>query len=253
MARAWWGMAQSLTGGASSAGTMWGRGGGFLAVLPLLGVLLLPESAAAHQLYVFAYAEGRVIHGEAYFRGHIPAQNLTVQVLDPAGKELGRTQTDEQGKFTFETSRQCDHRLVVKTPDGHQAEFVVKAAELSAVEAPAELAGSGAMSGGEVMSGGESSSGSEAAVASPPADEKTTGEARHAMPATATRPAETVSQPVALSARIESLQAQIGQLRQQLDEYEKTVRLRDVLGGIGYILGLAGVAFYFLGVRRNQS
>ena len=46
---------------------------------------------------------------------------------------------------------------------------------------------------------------------------------------------------------------QIALLRQELDRWEHTCRLRDVLGGIGYIFGIAGVAFYFLGRRRNAS
>ena len=46
---------------------------------------------------------------------------------------------------------------------------------------------------------------------------------------------------------------QIALLREQLEEQEHKRRLRDVLGGIGYIFGVAGVAFYFLGRRRNAS
>jgi len=38
-----------------------------------------------------------------------------------------------------------------------------------------------------------------------------------------------------------SVQRHIGALQEQLHEYERRTRLRDVLGGIGYILGLAGV------------
>jgi len=43
---------------------------------------------------------------------------------------------------------------------------------------------------------------------------------------------------------------QIALLRRQLEEQEHKRQLRDVLGGIGYIFGDAGVAFYFLGRRR---
>ncbi len=35
--------------------------------------------------------------------------------------------------------------------------------------------------------------------------------------------------------------------------YGQRPRLRDVLSGIGYIVGVAGIAFYFLGVRRRRS
>jgi nickel transport protein len=38
----------------------------------------------------------------------------------------------------------------------------------------------------------------------------------------------------------------INPLREQIAAYEERRRWHDVLGGIGYILGLAGVAFFFL-------
>ena len=51
---------------------------------------------------------------------------------------------------------------------------------------------------------------------------------------------------------MESLRAEIVELRREFADYRNSTRLRDVLGGIGYILGLAGLAFYFLGVRRKE-
>ncbi|MBN2477227.1 MAG: hypothetical protein JXB62_21645 [Pirellulales bacterium] len=51
---------------------------------------------------------------------------------------------------------------------------------------------------------------------------------------------------------LDSVRNEIVELRRQLNQYEQTTRLRDVLGGIGYILGIAGVAFYFLSRRRKQ-
>jgi nickel transport protein len=42
---------------------------------------------------------------------------------------------------------------------------------------------------------------------------------------------------------------QIAPLRMQIEAYEQRIRWHDVLGGIGYILGLAGIAFFLLGRR----
>ena len=44
---------------------------------------------------------------------------------------------------------------------------------------------------------------------------------------------------------------QLRPLREQLDRLENRIRFRDVLGGVGYLVGVAGLAFYFLGVRRR--
>ena len=46
---------------------------------------------------------------------------------------------------------------------------------------------------------------------------------------------------------------EIAALRKQIAEFRRETRLRDVLGGIGYIVGIAGIAFYFLGLKRQRS
>ena len=48
----------------------------------------------------------------------------------------------------------------------------------------------------------------------------------------------------------EAVEKAIRPLRVQLDQRENRARLHDVLGGIGYIFGLAGVALYFKSKRR---
>jgi len=42
-------------------------------------------------------------------------------------------------------------------------------------------------------------------------------------------------------------------LREQLSRAERRIRLRDILGGIGYIFGLAGVAAYFNRRRKRNT
>lgn len=51
----------------------------------------------------------------------------------------------------------------------------------------------------------------------------------------------------------EEISQQLYPLKQQLDEYENKVRLRDIVGGVGYIFGLAGIVLYFLAVRKAQD
>ncbi len=49
-----------------------------------------------------------------------------------------------------------------------------------------------------------------------------------------------------------ALGEQIVLLRDQLDQYQQRLSLRDLLGGIGYILGITGVACYFLAAKRSR-
>lgn len=184
-----------------------------LILVAAAGLALWPDPVLAHKLNVFAWVEGRKIIGEAYFRGRAPLAGGAVTVFGPAGDKLGQTTTDQQGKFHFEPKLRGDHRIVVDAGDGHAESFTVGADEL-----PADLpAGPSAA----------------AKAAPPPLATRSGGESPPPVPA--------------------GLQSQIGQLRAELQEFKSEIRLRDVLGGIGYILGLMGVAFYVLGARKNAA
>jgi len=201
--------------------------------LPAALVLaMLPAcEAAAHQLNVFATVEGTTIRGEAYYRGKVPACQAKVEVFDPAGTRLGQSVTDDQGRFTFQAKVRCDHRLVVDGGQGHSSEFTVQAAELPA-SLPAAASGPGS-------------------VTPSPAEGNATTPAAAAMPGVSS-PAASGTATASPTPDLTALQAQIGQLRRELDAWQHQTQFRDILGGIGFILGLAGIAFYFLGVRRQE-
>jgi len=173
------------------------------------------HTAYAHKIKVFARAEGRTVIGSVYFPGGGKAANVAVEVLGPDGTKLGAAATDANGKFTFQAALRCDHTFVVKTIDGHRAEYTLKAGELpSTLPAPE----------GEIAGNAEPRS----------------------IPAPMERKEAGLEQLVE-----RAVARQIGPLREQLDRQEARSRLRDILGGIGYIFGIAGVAFYLLGRRQK--
>jgi nickel transport protein len=43
----------------------------------------------------------------------------------------------------------------------------------------------------------------------------------------------------------------IGPLREQLDAFEDAIRFRDILGGLGWIVGVTGIACYLIGRRHG--
>lgn len=187
----------------------------------LLALLLLPAgSAFAHKLKVFASAEGRTITGYVYFPGGGRGKGLQVNFLSMDGAPLGKSTSDENGQFTYTATAAVDHRIVVDSNDGHVGEFVVRAAELDTT-LPAEA---------------------------PPA------------PDAATPPTPTAAEPPATAAAAQpstNLEAlvdaavarHVRPLREQLEGYEEKVRMHDILGGIGYILGLLGLAVWFMNRR----
>ena len=199
----------------------------------LLVVLLGGGFAYAHKIRIFATVEGTTITGSVFFPGGGKARGATVQVFGPDGARLGEATTDEQGEFTFQTTRQCDHKLVVQTPDGHRAECLVKAAELTGAPVP------------------------EAATGPPEAEAATAGEDEPEDKAVGERREPTA--PLALSrAELQgvverAVSKQVNPLREDLDSLKEKRRFQDILGGIGYILGLAGITFYFLGTRKRNA
>jgi hypothetical protein len=50
----------------------------------------------------------------------------------------------------------------------------------------------------------------------------------------------------------EELHEQIDHLEERLNAHDERVRMTDILGGIGYIVGISGAAYYYLGSRRKQ-
>ena len=208
-----------MRSGWSKVGQVAGR------LIVLTSFLICPASVFAHKLYVFAELEGATIHGRAYFPGDIPAQKSSIIARDASGRELGRTMTDDEGKFTFTAHEHIDYYLVAETPDGHGGQYIVHASEL-----PDRL----------------------------PAKVSTTD---RRLPPTAQAKGQAGVLAVAASgenelpsigAQLADLRKQIQALRRQIYESDERLRFRDILGGIGFILGLAGLAFY-LKARRSRA
>lgn len=206
--------------------------------LALLAVLAGTWSAApalAHKMVVFATGADHAIEGEVYFHGGEPARDVKVTLVASGDQVVGETTTDREGKFRFPVRFRCDYRVIADAGAGHGAEYTVPADEL-----PADLPQRGA----EDRPGKKPS---EPAV-SPVPDE-------HA----AATPSESHDEPLAVpdadrgNADVEAIGRQVAALRRDFDRYRNELRLRDVLGGLGYLLGIMGTAFYFLGVRRKEK
>lgn len=188
----------------------------------LIGGLALATPARAHKSFIFATIPQGKIEGEVYFGGAEPGRHVTVAVLDPLGNKLGSVVTDEKGRFTFEPRVRCDHRLIADDGMGHRAEYTVRADELPAhllADNPSGFHGTGMDSG----SSGADQQGSQPS-----------------------------SSRVGDSSGVsESLSQQIAALRRDLDRWQARLRLQDILGGVGYILGITGLMFYFLANRSR--
>jgi nickel transport protein len=199
----------------------------------LLGLLLLLAAAPAHahMLKVFATATGARIDGSVYFVGGGAARAAAIRVQTPDGEVLATLQADPDGRFSLDALRRVDHVIVADSGDGHAARFTIPAYSLPATLPTAVL-------------------GTPSAIVAP-ATLAPTGPP-HSLPAEGAADAPAAAEPLeALVAR--AVAAQVRPLREQLNAYEDRLRLRDVLGGLGYILGLAGLVLWLQAKRRGRS
>lgn len=181
-------------------------------------LLLFSYPLHAHSLRVFVYAAGDWLHGSTYFTGGVAASGAKIRILDSSDLQLAELIPDEQGEFKFQVLSRDDYRVVADTGDGHRAEWQVAASELGAELPYAESMISSVTEKNAIISSTFSVSGST----------------------------ETALPDPALAALVEqSVARQIGPLRKALQAHNDEVRLADILGGIGFIFGLAGVLLWW--------
>ncbi len=176
--------------------------------------------AFAHKLMVFAFADGARIEGSAYFAGGGGVTGARIVLKDSGGVILAELKTAADGGFTHRAHAAVDHLIVADAGDGHRAQWTLPASEL----APG-FSASG--TGTHLIS-----TRSDTDVISPAAD-----------PATI-RPTPALDPK--LEAAIEHAVArQVRPLREELIASRDAFRLQDILGGIGYIFGLAGLVLWW--------
>jgi nickel transport protein len=182
------------------------------------------QASSAHKLYIFAAVQGDGIEGEVYYQGGDPAPDIQIIVTGPDGTTFDQSVADQAGRFRFEPRWKMDYRIVADAGFGHRAEYTVPADEL-----PQDLPVVGA-----------EPSGIELAPAA-------------AEVSSADSPAPTGSPQSDAALEIEELSKQIRALRRDLDRWQARLRMQDLLGGIGYILGLMGLGSYLLRSKKPAS
>lgn len=186
----------------------------------VLGLALNCTPALAHRLQVFAFAEGDRIQGSAYFAGGGAAIGARVRVLDPQGQLLAQLTPDGLGAFSYRVLAAQDHLVVAETGDGHRAEWRVRAAELSPTQPAA------------------------------PRVPEPSGPAQNSLPG----PDLAAGRDADLEHLVgRAVARQIGPLREEFAAAQGRAALRDVLGGIGYILGIAGLLAWWRSRQARRS
>jgi nickel transport protein len=195
-----------------------------LSLLCLVAALMLLAAGAAlaHRVNVFAWVEGDMVFVECKYPDGTKVHEGVIRVLDSAGKELLSGKTNDKGEFSFKVPKQDDLTIVLEAGMGHRGDWPLSRQDL----APA---------------GEEPKPGPAAAPQASPKNEAPSPAAAEPAAGPASPPPAGIDQAIE-----KALDKKLAPVMKMLAEmHEQKVRLTDVLGGIGYIIGLVGVAAYF--------
>jgi nickel transport protein len=199
-----------------------------------LWLVLCNVPAWAHKVTIFAWVEGDTVYTQSKFSGGRRAKNSTVVVYDKEGNQLLEGKTDEKGEFSFKVPKKTDLKIALKASMGHLAEWTIPAEEITTV---GDVFQSSAPEGGIKPAVGE---------AVPSIDTKTGGD----------RPVPTavgLSRQEVKALIDESLDRKLTPITNMLaDSLDRGPKVSEVIGGVGYIFGLVGVALYFATRRKGK-
>ena len=170
--------------------------------------------ALAHKVMIFAWVEGDTVFTESKFSGGKKAINARVEIFDKDGKKLLEGKTDNKGEFSFKIPKLTDLRIVLNAAMGHKAEWTVPESEIREA--------------GNIL---------EKKSAVEPSGPTTVGLSK-----------EEVKKIVE-----DSLDKKLRPIVRMITESKNNEpSLTEIIGGIGYIFGLMGVALYFINRRKKR-
>jgi nickel transport protein len=193
----------------------------FFAIFVVLGVSSVP--AYAHKVNMFGYIEGNKVLIEGFFSDGNKPMNCDVIVSDSKGTELVKGKTDKNGKFSFDIPAITDLHVVLNAGMGHRATYNISREELQ-----------GSSSDGIPSAHAAQLS---SAVAESTSETESSGASSNIDPATL---------------RIEITRANAPVIR-AMEELKDSVSFSNIVGGIGFIVGILGGSFYILARKKFKQ
>ena len=189
----------------------------YLLILFFASILIISTSlpVLAHKVIIFAWVEGDTVFTESKFSDGKKAINSQVLVFDKEGTQLLEGKTNNKGEFSFKIPKLTDLRIILNAGMGHKAEWRIPESEIR-----------------------------EAGVS----EKKRAGE--FSQPINVGLSKEEIKELIE-----ESLDRKLRPIVRIINESQsKGPSITEIIGGIGYIFGLMGVAIYFKnrGKRRRE-
>lgn len=190
------------------------QSGGY-ALIFFITLIFTPSTLHAHNVVAGAYVNGMIIEGEiGLSNGETALPGVLVEVFDLNDKKIGETQIEADGLFTFTATTAQQHILKANLGAGHVAEIIVEAEEFATAQT----------------------------LVKPTTKKAATLPASAATGISATELEAIVRKAVA---------QQVKPLQKELRAYKEKVMLRDITGGLGFILGIFGIAAWMATRKQN--
>jgi len=214
------------------------RAAGFIACM-LLAICAFANSADAHKVNIFAYVQDGKVHAEGYFADGSKCRNSVIEVVDDkTGKKLLEGNTDDNGQYSFDIPHATALKLILYAGLGHQNEYV-----LSEEEVRAGLPLSKKMT--------DKKTGQVNIAAHEPKLIK-----REDVPgvqATINQPAPAEDMEALVGKVVDSKLEPVMRILVKLQEQSEKPGLTEIVGGIGYIIGIIGIIGYFKGRAAGRN
>lgn len=185
-------------------------------------IIMSPLSLFAHKLNIYAYTDGDMVYSESYFADGSRCKNCVVEVYDKnTGKAILEGKTDDNGKFSFKMPEAASLRLVLKAGAGHQSDY-----NLSLKEGLKEKTKDTKRLKDSISKEAQDNA-SQKCLSSEDIE-------------------AVVSQ--AIDRKLQPLMTQIALVHQDIGK----AGVIEIIGGIGYIMGIMGIIMY-LKSRKNMG
>ena len=191
----------------------------------LVPSFLVVDSASAHKVMIFAWVEGDTVHTESKFSGGKKVKKGDVIVYDLQGNRLLEGKTNEHGEFSFKIPKKTALKIVLLAGMGHRGEWTVPLEEIQGISSETS-----------------ETTTNHSTIAKEPEKQTRSVSVTNLSPDDIQLAFEK-----ALDKKLTTVIKKLAESR----EHGPTVK--DILGGIGYILGLVGVASYFHYRRKTKD
>lgn len=182
-------------------------------------LFILSAQSFAHKISAFVDVEDGNVSLVSYFSDGTPAKNAKVTVYDSKGNVVLTGRTNKEGEFDFKIKKGGKYRAVVLAELGHRAEV-------------------------------------DFTVGAPTTTSENTAEenSKSEMPAKSS-PSSATPPPSAEGFR-KVLREELRPIHKELlkiEESQSSISYKDVIGGLGWILGIFGAAMFGYCYRRRES